>query len=156
MKGFFDSRRRYYDLKVHEGFGLAILPCWPLRAGVTLQAREDVLGMMPIHVAAEAGHLEVVEVSSSSSGDPCLYITCVQASMRPCMARAGCSAVAYKHTPFALEKHRGTNLGLLGRMIRRHARKGQHVNLGMCGCDLLTRSSSLQSVWTRTRATCSA
>ncbi len=29
---------------------------------VTLQAREDVLGMMPIHIACENGQLEVVEV----------------------------------------------------------------------------------------------
>lgn len=44
---------------VHEGMALGH------PESVTLQAREDVLGMMPIHVACENGQLEAVEVRGS-------------------------------------------------------------------------------------------
>lgn len=37
---------------------------------VTLQSREDVLGMMPLHVACENGELEVVEVGPTKH-KPC-------------------------------------------------------------------------------------
>jgi len=44
-------------------------------ASVVLQSREDLLGLMPIHVAAENGRLETVEVGRGDAGshDPYEY-----------------------------------------------------------------------------------
>lgn len=78
---------------------------------VTLQGREDQLGMLPIHLACEHGRLAVVEVSETLHTCPylALLLSCSLAIENVSSRRSGDSLLAWNRSTSLLIMQRGVH-----------------------------------------------